>query len=59
MNPVEPRSGSIHFWTSCSSTYRITARWRIALSSRAKVRTDKLQPVIRAAWLVAERGCGP
>jgi hypothetical protein len=42
-------SGSIHIWTSSSSSYRITACWRVASNSRAKVRTDKLQPVIDAA----------
>jgi hypothetical protein len=40
---------------SCSAAYSITARKRIASSLRAKVRTDKLQPVIDAALLVAER----
>jgi transcriptional regulator with XRE-family HTH domain len=32
---------------------------RVASICRAKVRTDKLQPVIDAALLVAERGRGP
>jgi hypothetical protein len=41
-------------------TYGVTtALMRIASSRRAKVRTDKLQPVIDAALLVAERGRGP
>jgi len=40
-------------------TYSVTALMRIVSSLRAKVRTDKLQPVIDAALLVAEPGCGP
>jgi hypothetical protein len=42
------------FLTSSSSSYRITAQQRIALISRAKVRTDKLQPVIDAASSAAD-----
>jgi hypothetical protein len=55
---LEPRSGSIHIWTSVVDLQRrrVQARW---VDVRAKVRTDKLQPVIDAALLVAERGCGP
>jgi hypothetical protein len=41
------------------ASYGITADQRVASSLRARVRTDKLQPVIDAALLVAERGCGP
>jgi hypothetical protein len=55
---LEPRSGSIHVWTSVVDLQRHRAHaHRVDLSSQ--VRTDKLQPVIRAALLVAERGCGP
>jgi hypothetical protein len=41
------------------ATCFVTALERIASIGRAKVRTDKLQPVIDAALLVAEPGCGP
>lgn len=42
-----------------TSSYHCIAFTSVALISRAKVRTDKLQPVIDAALLVAESGCGP
>lgn len=49
MNPIESRQRLDSLLTSSSSTYRFTALRRVALMLRARVRTDKLQPVIRAA----------
>jgi hypothetical protein len=37
----------------------VTALKRYRVDLPSQVRTDKLQPVIDAALLAAERGCGP
>jgi hypothetical protein len=53
MSSIEPRSGSIHLWTSFSIC-AFTALLRIASICRAKCGLDKLQPVIDAASSAAD-----
>jgi len=55
MNSIEPRERlDLCTALNCRSPQASTALMRIALIGGAKVRTDKLQPVIDAALLIAE-----